>query len=54
MEETIIHVFLQCDKVKPIWNDVIRLINQKENTFINVSDFGKMFGVNEDIFFFLL
>ena len=37
-------------KVKPIWNEVIRIINQKENTTINVSDFGKMFGVNEDNF----
>ena len=41
VEETIIHVFLQCDKVKPIWKDIIRIINQKENTIINVSDFGK-------------
>ena len=45
-----IHVFLQCDKVKSIWNDVIRIINQKENTTINVSDFGQMFCVNEDKF----
>ena len=48
MEETIIHGFLQCDKVKPIWKDIIRIINQKENTIINVSDFGKMFGIIED------
>ena len=51
VEETITHVFLQCDKVKPIWKDIIRLINQKENTTINVSDFGKMFGIKvEDKF----
>ena len=50
VEETITHVFLQCDKVKPIWKDIIRLINQKENTSINVSDFGKMFGIIEDKF----
>ena len=48
VEETIIHVFIQCDKVKPIWNEVIRIINQNEDTNINVSDFGKMFGINED------
>ena len=44
-EETIIHLFCDCEKVAPIWHNLLVLISQKCDSDINVTNFEKLFGV---------
>ena len=48
--ETIVHVFIECNVVKPIWDETISVINQKSNKILIPSIFDKMFGYQEDMF----
>ena len=48
--ETIIHVFCKCDYVKPIWDDLIKIIKDKHDINFSISNFEKMFGVFKDNF----
>ena len=48
--ETYNHIFIECPVVKPIWDEVIKVIIQKINKPLNVSTFEKMFGFDDDKF----
>ena len=48
--ETYIHCFIECQVIKPIWDKIIIVINQKSNKVIHPSLFDKMFGYEQDIF----
>ena len=52
--ETIVHVFCECDKVKPIWKDLLDLINNKLHENYSFDGFDLMFGVEDDVFFSFL
>ena len=38
-EETMVHLFCDCEKVAPIWHDLLITISQKCNSIINVTNF---------------
>ena len=46
----IIHVFCKCEHVKPIWDDLIKIIKDKYDINFSISNFEKMFGVFKDNF----
>ncbi len=48
--ETVVHVFCECEKVNPIWNELQDLINDKLQTDYNFDKFELMFGVTSDKF----
>ena len=56
--ETYLHLFIECQTVKPIWDDTIKTINQKIDKVVNFSIFKRMFGYEKDMFltylFFML
>ena len=49
-EETMVHLFCDCEKVAPIWHDLFALISQKCDSKINVTNFEKLFGICNDTF----
>ena len=49
-EETIIHLFCKCEKVNPIWQDLISKISKENSLNLNINDFDKMFGIRNDKF----
>ena len=42
-EETLIHLFCECEKVTKIWHDLRTIISQS-NFLLNVTNFEKLFG----------
>ena len=48
--ETMVHVFCECEVVIPLWNDMVEIINHKEDVNFSVSNFDKMFGIQDDKF----
>ena len=44
-EETMVHLFCECEKVTPIWHDLLAIISQNVNHVINISNFEKLFGI---------
>ena len=48
--ETMVHLFCECDKVTPIWIDMLDVISQKCGKSVNVTNFEKMFGICSDKF----
>ena len=48
--ESIIHVFCDCELVKPIWEDLVNVIQDKHDINFSISNFDKMFGVFKDKF----
>ena len=48
--ETYLHIFVECDVVKPLWDQTLNTINDKNHQVLNVSNFEKMFGLCEDKF----
>ena len=48
--ENIIHFFCECDIVKPIWNDLVKVIKDKYDTGFTISSFVKNFGIQNDKF----
>ena len=49
-EETLIHLFCNCDLVKPLWNKLLNVIRLHHNPTFNPSIFEKMFGISKDKF----
>ena len=49
-EETMVHLFCDCEKVAPIWHDLLVTISQKCNSIIIVTNFEKLFGICCDKF----
>ena len=49
-DETIIHLFIECEKVAPLWQDLLSIISQKSEEDIQITNFEKMFGVVSDKF----
>ena len=49
-DETFIHLFCECDKVNPVWNDLIIAISQQLNSNISITNFEKLFGILGDKF----
>ena len=45
-----IHVFCECEVVIPLLNDMVKIINHKEDVNFSVSNFDKMFGIQDDKF----
>ena len=45
--ETLLHLFCQCEKVSPLWDDFCFLINSISEESFNFSVFEKMFGVTD-------
>ena len=50
LPETIIHFFCECEVVKPIWNDLDKIIRNKYDINFASSPFEKMFGIQGDKF----
>ena len=50
LPETIIHFFCECEVVKPIWNDLDKIIRNKHDIDFASSPFEKMFGIQGDKF----
>jgi len=48
--ETFVHIFCECDKVKPIWEALLNLINAKLHADYLFNNFDLMFGVLDDSF----
>ena len=49
-DETMIHLFCECDKVISIWQGVLDVISQKCENVYNVTNFEKLFGICSDKF----
>ena len=49
-DETMIHLFCECDKVTSIWQGVLDVISQKCEIVCNVTNFEKLFGICSDKF----
>ena len=45
--ETLLHLFCQCEKVSPLWDDLFFLINSISEESFTFSVFAKMFGVTD-------
>ena len=43
--ESIIHIFCECDFVRPIWDELLKIIKDKYDVDFTVSNFDKIFGV---------
>ena len=48
--ETVLHVFCECEKVRPLWDELLQLINDKLNADYLFDNFDLMFGVSDDSF----
>ena len=48
--ESIIHVFCDCEFVKPIWEEFVEIIQDKHDINFSISNFDKIFGVFKDKF----
>ena len=42
-EETIVHLFCECEKVTPLWNELLTLIHLKVDSNFNLTNFEKIF-----------
>ena len=47
--ETVVHVFCECDKVKPIWSELCSMLNNKLHAEYQFDNFEFMFGVANDM-----
>ena len=47
--ETIVHVFCECDKIKPISKDLLDLINDKLHENYNFDGFDMMFDIEDEV-----
>ena len=43
--------FCECDIIKFIWDDLVKIIQDKEDTSFSISNFEKMFGIYTKIVF---
>ena len=41
------HLFCECDKVSPLWDELCFLINNISGETFNFSNFDKMFGITD-------
>ena len=41
VEETMVHLFCECEKITPIWNSLLDSIHQKHDTNFNLTNFKK-------------
>ena len=46
--ESIIHIFCECDFVRPIWEELFKIIKDKYDIDFSASNFDKIFGVFGD------
>ena len=49
-DETMVHLFCDCEKVSPIWEFLLDLLIQKHYQNFNMTNFEKLFGVPTDKF----
>ena len=47
LPETILHLFFECEKVSPLWDELCFLINNISGESFTFSNFEKMFGVTD-------
>ena len=45
-----IHVFCECEVVIQLWNDMVKIINHREDVNFSVSTIDKMFRIHDDKF----
>ena len=50
VEETMVHLFCECEKITPIWNSLLNSIHQKHDQNFNLTNFKKLFGISSDKF----
>ena len=43
-----LHVFCECEKVRPIWDELLQLINDNLHADYTLDNFDLMFGVSDD------
>jgi len=48
--ESIIHIFCECEVVIPLWKNIVKIINDKEDANFTITNFEKMFGIQDDKF----
>ena len=49
-EETMVHLFCECEKVTPVWQNLLVIISRENRSAINVTNFNKLFGICGDKF----
>ena len=49
-EESIIHLFCECERVVPLWQDLLSAVRVNNHNPINVTNFEKLFGIPDDKF----
>ena len=49
-EETMVHIFCECEKIAPIWHDLLSLIHQKYDSNLILTNFTKFFGIPSNTF----
>ena len=49
-EETTVHLFCECEKVTPLWHELLTLIHLKLDPNFNLTTFEKLFGTPSDKF----
>ena len=47
LPESLVHLFCECDKVSPLWDELCFLINNISGETFNFSNFDKMFGITD-------
>ena len=48
--ETMVHLFCECELVTPLWQDLLDIIIQRNKSAITVTNFEKLFGICNDRF----
>lgn len=49
-EESIIHLFCECEKVIPLWQDLLTIVSKDLKNPLNITNFEKIFGISSDKF----
>ena len=49
-EETMVHLFCECEKIAPVWQVLLTFISQNCDSIITVTNFEKHFGICSDKF----
>ena len=50
LPETVIHIYIECQYVRNVWDDIINVINHNTQKNFNPSNFEKIFGYKDDKF----
>lgn len=45
VDETLVHLFCECEKITPLWDSLVTLIQSKTGDSFDFSEYQKMFGL---------